>query len=100
MLLGFLFFLFPTSKSVRGKGFVEPVQNPRKTTDRPFFPKTFSTEFSHPKRYFVVKKLIKMVKSGLAKGVNSGHVTNEIEREPKPSRRKGVSSLCCRIAAV
>lgn len=43
-----------------------------------------------------------MVKSGLAKGVNSGHVTNEIEREPKPSRRKGRlgkrTALCREIA--
>ena len=38
-----------------------------------------------------MKQLIKMAKSGLAKGINSGHVTTEIERAPKASRTKGVS---------
>jgi hypothetical protein len=38
-----------------------------------------------------VKQLIKMAKTGLAKGINSGHVTTEIERVPKASRTKGVS---------
>jgi hypothetical protein len=31
-----------------------------------------------------------MVKSGYAKGANSGHVTQERTLKPKPARRKGV----------
>jgi len=34
-----------------------------------------------------------MAKSGLAKGANSGHITEVIERKPKPSNRKGVSLI-------
>ena len=33
----------------------------------------------------------KMAKTGLAKGTNKGHVTEEIPRKAKPSNRKGVS---------
>lgn len=32
-----------------------------------------------------------MSRNGLAKGANSGHITQAIERKPKPSHRKGVS---------
>ena len=31
-----------------------------------------------------------MVKSGYAKGANSGHITQERTLKPKPARRKGV----------
>ena len=34
-----------------------------------------------------------MVKSGYAKGANSGHVTQERTLKPKPARRKGVRSI-------
>lgn len=32
-----------------------------------------------------------MARNGIAKGANSGHITQVIERKPKPSHRKGVS---------
>jgi len=34
-----------------------------------------------------------MVKSGYAKGLNSGHQVTEKARKPRPSARKGVSQL-------
>mmetsp|Transcript_11421 Transcript_11421/g.21368 ORF Transcript_11421/g.21368 Transcript_11421/m.21368 type:complete len:108 (+) Transcript_11421:159-482(+) len=43
-----------------------------------------------------------MARNGLAKGANSGHVTQAIERKPKPSQRKGFlnkrTALCRDIA--
>jgi len=43
-----------------------------------------------------------MAKSGIAKGANSGHAVTEIERAPKPSRRKGRlgkrTAMCREIA--
>ena len=38
-----------------------------------------------------------MARSGLAKGANSGHITEVIERKPKPSQRKGVSLFLFRM---
>lgn len=34
-----------------------------------------------------------MARSGLAKGANSGHITDVVERKAKPSHRKGVSLI-------
>lgn len=34
-----------------------------------------------------------MARSGLAKGANKGHITEQRERAPRPSRSKGVSSI-------
>ena len=31
--------------------------------------------------------------NGIAKGIDSGFVTEKIDRKPKPSRRKGVSHI-------
>eukprot|EP00934_Nitzschia_sp_Nitz4_P008484 Nitzschia sp. Nitz4//scaffold149_size55946//18443//18966//NITZ4_006591-RA/size55946-augustus-gene-0.64-mRNA-1//1//CDS//3329536800//8474//frame0 len=43
-----------------------------------------------------------MARSGYALGANSGHVTEEIERKAKPSRRKGTvtkrTKMCREIA--
>merc|ERR1719457_290692 len=43
-----------------------------------------------------------MAKTGLAKGTNKGHVTEEIPRKAKPSHRKGTlgkrTALCREIA--
>mmetsp|Transcript_5485 Transcript_5485/g.7001 ORF Transcript_5485/g.7001 Transcript_5485/m.7001 type:complete len:108 (-) Transcript_5485:668-991(-) len=40
--------------------------------------------------------------TGIAKGINRGHITEKIDRAPKPSRRKGALgkrvSLCRQIA--
>ena len=37
-----------------------------------------------------------MARSGLAKGANKGHITEQRERAPRPSRSKGVSrTLYC-----
>jgi len=31
--------------------------------------------------------------NGIAKGADSGYITEKIDRKPKPSRRKGVSFI-------